>query len=245
MLDPMVNATWNRWTSVKDGAFNRRREWKAATVRFWEETMNRIVFLVTAIAVLITPFALGKDVFLSIKGSKQGAFRGEGQAAASGRIACAGFEYNIKAPRDVATGQASGKRQHGTIRIIKEWGAASPMFHNALISNDTLSNLEFLFTKTDQRTGQAVVFQKITLSTATVIDIRQYVGAFTDPAITAKHASAKEAIYFEEITLNFDQGLIMTNVESGVSTAPGGAAEAGKILGTRPGRIPPPGPKTK
>jgi hypothetical protein len=34
--------------------------------------------------------------------------------------------YAVKSPRDVATGMASGKRQHGSITIVKEWGAASP-----------------------------------------------------------------------------------------------------------------------
>src|SRR5438874_4351293 len=34
--------------------------------------------------------------------------------------------YEVKSPRDIATGQASGKRQHGSITIVKEWGAASP-----------------------------------------------------------------------------------------------------------------------
>ena len=32
----------------------------------------------------------------------------------------------IYAPRDVATGQASGKRMHKPFTIVKEWGAASP-----------------------------------------------------------------------------------------------------------------------
>jgi hypothetical protein len=34
--------------------------------------------------------------------------------------------YEVKSPRDVATGQASGKRQYAPIKIVKEWGAASP-----------------------------------------------------------------------------------------------------------------------
>ena len=29
-------------------------------------------------------------------------------------------------PRDIATGQASGKRMYKPVKIIKEWGAASP-----------------------------------------------------------------------------------------------------------------------
>ncbi|MEO7411200.1 MAG: hypothetical protein ABIU10_07765 [Sphingomicrobium sp.] len=32
----------------------------------------------------------------------------------------------MKGPRDAASGQASGKRQHKPLTIIKEWGAAPP-----------------------------------------------------------------------------------------------------------------------
>ena len=39
-----------------------------------------------------------------------------------GAVAAA-FEYDVKAPRDVATGQASGKRMHRPFTIIKEWSA--------------------------------------------------------------------------------------------------------------------------
>src|SRR5438270_13585459 len=47
------------------------------------------------------------------------------------RLTCAAGKlqqasYEVKSPRDVASGQASGKRQHGSITIVKEWGAASP-----------------------------------------------------------------------------------------------------------------------
>lgn len=41
---------------------------------------------------------------------------------ADGAVAAA-FEYDVKAPRDVAAGQASGKRQHKPFTIIKEWDA--------------------------------------------------------------------------------------------------------------------------
>ena len=34
--------------------------------------------------------------------------------------------YQIVSPRDVATGQSSGKRMHKPFVITKEWGAASP-----------------------------------------------------------------------------------------------------------------------
>jgi hypothetical protein len=34
--------------------------------------------------------------------------------------------YQVSGPRDVATGQASGKRMHKPLTVVKEWVAASP-----------------------------------------------------------------------------------------------------------------------
>jgi hypothetical protein len=34
--------------------------------------------------------------------------------------------YQVKGPRDTATGQASGKRMHKPVTFVKEWGPASP-----------------------------------------------------------------------------------------------------------------------
>jgi|SRR5438309_11986918 len=42
---------------------------------------------------------------------------------AAGQVTSASY---VIAPRDWATGMASGKRQYAPIRIVKEWGAASP-----------------------------------------------------------------------------------------------------------------------
>jgi hypothetical protein len=38
----------------------------------------------------------------------------------------AAMEQDVKSPRDLATGQASGKRMHKPFVITKEWGASSP-----------------------------------------------------------------------------------------------------------------------
>jgi len=204
--------------------------------------MNRIAFLMTAFAVLITPFALGKDYLLSVKGQKQGQFKAEGYAAASNKIRCVSFEYSIKSPRDVATGQSSGKRQHGSIRIVKEWGASSPMFHNALTGNEALTSVEFQFTRVDQRTGSEVIYQTITLTNATVAEIRQYIA----PRIStegAKLPAGTSSPGMEEITLSFDQ-ILMANVDgkttTGTAAGTGKAFEAGAV---RPGRVPPPATK--
>ena len=47
------------------------------------------------------------------------------------KLVCSGDElrsahYSVKCPRDPASGQASGKRMHKPMTIVKEWGAATP-----------------------------------------------------------------------------------------------------------------------
>jgi hypothetical protein len=36
--------------------------------------------------------------------------------------------YNVKSPRDLATGQSSGKRTHKPVTFVKEWGPSTPQF---------------------------------------------------------------------------------------------------------------------
>ena len=59
------------------------------------------------------------------------------------------ISYAIQSPRDIATGLASGKRRHEPIKIIKEWGAASPQFLNSLANNKVLPKLNLNFLKTN------------------------------------------------------------------------------------------------
>lgn len=47
------------------------------------------------------------------------------------KLACDGgalkqAHYTISSPRDVSSGQASGKRMHKPITVVKEWGPATP-----------------------------------------------------------------------------------------------------------------------
>ena len=49
------------------------------------------------------------------------------------RVACtqgamSAVYYAVASPRDSASGMASGKRQHGTVTITKEWGASTLSF---------------------------------------------------------------------------------------------------------------------
>ena len=44
-------------------------------------------------------------------------------ACTNGRLTGSSF---VISPRDAASGMPTGKRQHGSVKIVKEWGAATP-----------------------------------------------------------------------------------------------------------------------
>ena len=80
-------------------------------------------------------------IFVLIEGTKQGKFKGEARDPHPHQLAALEFEYGVKSPRDLATGQASGKRQHNPIVITKEWGPATPQLFQACVTNEVLKSV--------------------------------------------------------------------------------------------------------
>ncbi len=116
--------------------------------------------------------------YVAIKGQKQGQFKGDATGLRQGNwIVGLGFSYEVTSPRDPASGQASGKRQHKPLTIIKEWGASSPQIYQALVTNEALQSVDVEFVRTDKQ-GKEYASYIIKLTDATVSDFRQYV----DPA---------------------------------------------------------------
>jgi len=115
--------------------------------------------------------------YLAIKGKKQGQFKGDAARPPEGNwIVGLGFSYEITSPRDPATGQASGKRQHQPLTIIGPWGASSPQIYQALVTNEDLESVDLEFVRTDKE-GKEYVFYTIKLTDATIFDFRQYIDA--------------------------------------------------------------------
>ena len=123
--------------------------------------------------------------YLWITGSRQGEFRAEGRNGADG-IPILGFSVAQQAPRDIATGQASGKRQWKPLKIVKEWGAASPQLYSELTSNERLKEVTIDFCSPGQRG-----FQTIELTDAMVADIRR--GSLSGRAVEEIYLTFEEA----------------------------------------------------
>jgi type VI secretion system secreted protein Hcp len=103
------------------------------------------------------------DAYMTIKGTKQGAIKGD---AMSDNIKV------ISVARDtpMATGLASGKRMHSTITITKKIDMASPKLLQAQSTNETLSDVVITF---QGATGDAKTVQKIELTNAVILSVRK------------------------------------------------------------------------
>ncbi|HEX7337379.1 MAG TPA: type VI secretion system tube protein Hcp [Gemmatimonadales bacterium] len=100
----------------------------------------------------------GTGFSMAIEGTRQGMFPG-GPAGIAGLR----FSYALKSPRDVASGQASGKRQHGPVVFTKLVGAGSPQLFQALATNEILKSVVL-----------NLPGYLITLTNATISEVKQY-----------------------------------------------------------------------
>jgi type VI secretion system secreted protein Hcp len=81
--------------------------------------------------------------YLQLKGQKQGYINGSViQKGREGKIMVIAFNHEVQSPRDIATGQATGKRMHKPFVITKEVDKSSPLLYTALVTNENITNWE-------------------------------------------------------------------------------------------------------
>jgi type VI secretion system secreted protein Hcp len=83
------------------------------------------------------------NAYLKVKGASQGDIKGSvTQKGREHQIAVHSYHHHILSPRDAASGQASGKRQHGAFTIVKETDKSTPLLHKALSTNEKFKTWE-------------------------------------------------------------------------------------------------------
>jgi type VI secretion system secreted protein Hcp len=140
--------------------------------------------------------------FVSIEGTRQGKLKGESlRPNAADKIEALGVSYEVLSSHDLATGQASGKRQHKPVTITKEWGAATPQLFQALVTNEILKTvlIEFIGVSRD---GRSEVAHWIRLTNATVSHIRE----FTEKEQAGLRPLEEVSFTFQRIEINNNRG---------------------------------------
>lgn len=144
------------------------------------------------------------EFYIAVEGTKQGKFKGESKREKwKEQITGLSYAHKIQSPRDIATGQASGKRQHGAISITKEWGPSTPQLFTALVSNEVLKKVEFSFVHTTKE-GAEEVYQTVKLTNATVSAV-EYMTGVGDSAESAKHTGAFDTHELEKVSFTYQR----------------------------------------
>jgi type VI secretion system secreted protein Hcp len=143
---------------------------------------------------------------ISLKGKKQGQFKGEGiqDKRKDKWLPVLSFDMEVVSPRDIATGQASGKRQWKPVSIVKEWGAASPQILAACATNEVLPEVVIEFSKTNPN-GEEYVYQQIKLTDATISSVDRFTGdrEGAEGSSSARHTLAVDTHELEKFSLTF------------------------------------------
>jgi len=134
--------------------------------------IGRITLAVFVFMAFGAAAAQADNIYISVKGARQGAFKGEVlQKGFETKIAGLKFRYELVSPRDPASGLPTGKRQHKPVTLTKEWGAASPQLFQALAANETLPEVVIDFVGVDPKTGAMALSHSLKLINASIADI--------------------------------------------------------------------------
>lgn len=114
------------------------------------------------------------------------------------------LRHTLISPRDVVSGQASGKRRHAPIVVVKDVDRSSPMLTSAWVRNDVLTTWRLDVFGTDQF-GRRRSAYTIELRNAFVVEI----------SLTAPESSSlpREAVSFAY------EGITWTWRDGGISAA--------------------------
>lgn len=108
------------------------------------------------------------EFYMSIEGTKQGKFNGQRKDK---WMPVASFNMGVSSPRDAATGQASGKRQHKPVVVGVEWGSWSPQIFAAMVQNEVLDPVVINIQPGSSKGSNTVTYEWVKLRNAVISNI--------------------------------------------------------------------------
>jgi len=150
-----------------------------------------------------------ETVHLYITGETQGEIKGSvTQAGREDSIAVNGFNHEVAAARDAASGLPTGKRQHKPITVVKDIDKSSPLLFQALVNSENLTTVKFRFWR-PSKTGLSEQFYTIELVGAKVSSIKTI-------QLNNKESSYQNFAPMEEVSFTY-QKIIWTYEDGGIT----------------------------
>lgn len=133
----------------------------------------------------------------------------EGEVVQKGRegwIQVFAFSHEVVSPRDPATGQATGKRQHQPFRCVLAQSKATPLLFAALAKNEKIPKVTINFFKASQTSGVETLYYKIELTNASLSSVRPWMANVKDPTVANFGSQVEIAFVYEKITWTATDG---------------------------------------
>lgn len=156
------------------------------------------------------------NAYLRIKGQKSGDIKGGStQKGREDAIIVIAVSHEIVSPRDPATGQATGKRQHKPFVITKELDKSTPILRQVLATNETLPSFTIEFWRPSQRAATGVGAEEkyltIKLTNANIASIRQVMPNNKNPDLTRYLQYEEVAFTYQKIEWTWTDGGITSS----------------------------------
>jgi type VI secretion system secreted protein Hcp len=162
------------------------------------------------------PVAL--SAYLRLVGEKTGAIKGSVvQKGREGKIMVIAVSHDVASPRDAASGQATGKRQHSPLVITKEVDRSTPLLHQVQATNEAIREWELQFWTPQLRAaagvGTEVQHFTITLTNASIAAIHTEMPNNKHPDLMKLETFEQVAFAYEGITWTWTDGGITASDE--------------------------------
>jgi type VI secretion system secreted protein Hcp len=130
-------------------------------------------FLVTGLMMSAAALpASAANIYCTVVGTTQGKLQGDpGLHGDATQIPVYAITEELTVPFDAASGQASGRRQHSPLTIVKELDASSPQFFSAAATGETLRSVTCTLYRSGG-TGATQPYYKIALTNAIIVAIK-------------------------------------------------------------------------
>jgi type VI secretion system secreted protein Hcp len=157
------------------------------------------------------------NALLKLAGVKQGEIRGSvTQKGREGKIAVIAVSHEIVSPRDPASGQATGKRQHRPLVITKELDRSSVPLRQMLVGNEAAKDWELQLFRPSPTTGTEAQYLTIRLTNAAIASIEMQMPNNRDPDLTNRETFEEVAFVYTKIEWTWtDGGLVAADDISG------------------------------
>lgn len=146
------------------------------------------------------------NVFLKLKGQQQGNILGSAIAKGQdGKIVVIAADHELLSPRDPATGQATGRRQHRPFVITKEVDRSSPLLYRAFASNENLTEWELQFWGANPQ-GVDVQRYVVALTNASIANIKFHLPNLKRPELAPYLLYEEVSFVYQKIVWTWSDG---------------------------------------